>query len=182
MTAIVNKRVNPTWWLTLSAGISLLVVSLFLIAWPNISVKAIILVMSLYWFVDGIFSLIKLFLKATAIHQNWLLLKSIIGILGGLVVVSNLLLGLLAIAFSLIMLALQGIMMGAIGFMQAFKDTSWGAGITATISIIFGLILLSAPMLTQWLLPNIMGLIGLLGCILLLLFAFQLYKKEIEHG
>jgi uncharacterized membrane protein HdeD (DUF308 family) len=64
--------------------------------------------------------------------------------------------------------------MGIIQLVQAFRGGGWGIGILGVISIFFGLILLSSPLLAATILPFLLGLVGIAGGIVAIFMAFQM--------
>ena len=73
----------------------------------------------------------------------------------------------------IIVLAIQGIIMGVIQLVQAFRGDGWGIGILGVISIFFGLVLLASPMMAATALPFVLGLGGIAGGIVAIFMAFQ---------
>ncbi|NJN84082.1 MAG: hypothetical protein HC802_18615 [Caldilineaceae bacterium] len=74
----------------------------------------------------------------------------------------------------IIVIAIQGLIIGAIGIFQAFRGGGWGIGILGVISIIFGLILLGSPLIAAATLPFIIGIFGIVGGIAAIIMAFRM--------
>lgn len=64
--------------------------------------------------------------------------------------------------------------MGVIKLIMAFKGEGWGAGILGVLSIIFGLILLSQPVIGAAALAYVLGIFGIIGGIFAIVIAFKL--------
>ena len=174
MTAAV-QRVSDKWWVLLLQGIAVLILGILLITNTAITVTTLVVFLGIYWLIDGIFSLIQIFTKTSDLHWGWLLARGILGILAGMYVVRHpLWASILVPTILIIILAIQGIIMGVIGLIQAFKGDGWGAGILGAINILFGIILLASPLIAVWILPIVLGIFGIIGGIALIIFAFKM--------
>ena len=128
------------WWLLLMGGILNIIVGILLLTNPVKTALAMAWVLGLYWLVQGIFVLVGMFLDHTA--WGWKLIMGILGILAGIVVMRHPVASAVTIPMILVlMLGIQGMIVGAISLVMAFKGGGWGAGILGGLSIIFGLIL-----------------------------------------
>lgn len=177
MTAstVSEKLEGYPWWLVLVQGIVALLLGILLVVSPQKTTVILIQILGIYWLVDGIFSLVRIFLKSTEIHWGWLLARGILGILAGIIVIQNpLWSGLLVPAVIVILLGIVGIIAGAIGLVQAFKGGGWGAGILGALGFIFGIILILNPVIGAWILPWVVGIWAIIGGIIAIFFAFRL--------
>jgi uncharacterized membrane protein HdeD (DUF308 family) len=166
---------NVPWWLVLIQGIATILIGILLLISPGMTTLILIQFLGIYWLVDGIFSLIRIFIKDSDIAWGWLLVRGILGILAGLVVIQHPLWSTLLIpTFLIIVLAIQGIIGGVIGLFQAFKGGGWGAGILGVLNIVFGIILFASPLLAATILPLVVGIFALLGGILAIIISFRL--------
>ena len=171
------ERVSTNWWLFLLQGIAVLILGILLITNTGITVATLVVFLGIYWLIDGIFSLIRIFVGDTEIHWGWLLARGILGILAGLYVVRHpLWASILVPAILILIIAIQGIIMGVISLIQAFKGGSWGTGILGAVNILFGIILLSSPLMAAWILPLVLGMFGIIGGIGLIIYAFRVRK------
>jgi len=176
MTA-ATERLSNNWWVFLLQGIAVLILGILLITNPAVTVATLVIFLGIYWLIDGIFSLVSIFTKTSNLHWGWLLARGILGILAGIYVVRHpLLASLLVPTVLIIILAVQGLIMGVIGIIQAFKGDGWGTGVLGAINILFGIILLSSPLLAAWILPLVIGIFGIIGGIALIFFAFKVRK------
>lgn len=73
-----------------------------------------------------------------------------------------------------IVMGVQGIVLGVISLIMAFLGRGWGAGILGAISFIFGVILLGSPLLAGATLPFIFGAFALIGGVIAIFQAFRL--------
>jgi len=75
---------------------------------------------------------------------GWKLFMGIIGILAGITVMRHPIASAVAIpALLVLLLGIQGVIVGIISLVMAFKGGGWGAAILGTLSIIFGIILIA---------------------------------------
>ena len=73
-----------------------------------------------------------------------------------------------------IVLGVQGLLVGIVGLIQAFQGAGWGAGILGAVSIIIGLWLLFNIGAATLALPWAIGLLAIVGGIAALVMAFQM--------
>jgi len=175
MSNTIREGISKIWWLVLLRGILVLLFGLFLVTAPGLALAALVLFLGAYWFVHGIFSIIGIFVGASGIHWGWLLLDGIIGILAGIFVVNHPLLSAILIPTTLvIVLAIQGIIMGVINLVQGFKGDGARAVILGIINILFGIILLGRPLVAASVVPIIIGVFAIAGGIVLIILAFRI--------
>mgnify|MGYP000231716245 CR=1 FL=1 len=79
----MTTDIEAEWWLILLGGILNLIVGILLLVNPAKTAIAFAWVLGLYWFVQGIFVLVAMFLDHSA--WGWKLFMGIIGILAGIV-------------------------------------------------------------------------------------------------
>lgn len=123
-------------------GILNLIVGILLLANPVKTTIAFAWVLGLYWFVQGIFILVAMFLDRSA--WGWKLFMGVIGILAGIYVMRHPIASAVALpALLILFLGIQGLIAGVIELVMAFKGGGWGMGIWGALSIVFGVILIS---------------------------------------
>ena len=175
MKNAIREGLAKIWWLVLLRGILVLLLGLLLVTAPGSTLAALALFVGAYWFVHGIFSIIGIFLGASGIHWGWSLLEGIIGILAGLFVVNHpLFSGMLVPTTLVIVLAIQGIIMGIINLVQGFKGDGARAVILGIINILFGIILLGRPLMAAYLLPILFGIFAIAGGIVLIVLSLRI--------
>ena len=162
------------WWLILMGGILNIIVGILLLVNPAKTAIAFAWVLGLYWFVQGIFVLVAMFLDHTA--WGWKLLMGVLGILAGIFVMRHPIASAVAIpAFLVLFLGIQGLITGIISLVMAFKGGGWGAGILGALSILFGIILIAnyANLGTIVALIWIVAILSILGGIVQIFQAFR---------
>jgi uncharacterized membrane protein HdeD (DUF308 family) len=162
------------WWLILMTGVLNLIVGILLLANPGKTAIALAWVLGLYWFVQGIFVLVAMFLDHSA--WGWKLFMGILGILAGIVVMRHPIASALVIPSILILLlGIQGLVMGGISLVLAFRGGGWSAGILGALSILFGIILIMnyANLLTVLTYIWVVAIVAIAGGIVQIVVAFQ---------
>ena len=161
------------WWLVLIQGISALLLGIFLITSPGATTFILVQFLGIYWLVSGIFQLIAMFIDSSA--WGWKLFAGILGILAGIAVLNHPLWSTIMIPSVLvIILGVQGIIVGIVGLVTAFKGGGWGSGVLGALSILFGLVLLFNPLLGAAALPWVLGIFGIVGGITSIIAAFRM--------
>ena len=138
--ALTFETKQYPWWLLLMGGIFNIIIGILLLTNPAKTALAMAWVLGLFWLIQGRFVLVGMFLDHTA--WGWKLFMGILGILAGIAVMRHPVASAVTIPMILVlMLGIQGLIVGAISLVMAFKGGGWGAGILGGLSIIFGLIL-----------------------------------------
>jgi uncharacterized membrane protein HdeD (DUF308 family) len=170
----VDKPAHIPWWLVLLQGVLAVILALFLFANPFATARAIVWVIAWYWLITGVLTLLRLFVDRS--HWGWKVFSGIIGILAGWVLLDagaaerTLLFGWTIV----ILLGVQGIIMGIIQLIEAFRGGGWGPGVIGGLSILFGILLLSNSMAATVVLPWVIGVFMLVGGIFAIIMAFRL--------
>jgi uncharacterized membrane protein HdeD (DUF308 family) len=162
------------WWLILMAGVLNLIVGILLLANPAKTAIALAWVLGLYWFVQGILILVAMFLDHSA--WGWKLFMGILGILAGIVVMRHPIASALVVPSILVLLlGIQGLVMGGISLVLAFRGGGWGAGILGALSMLFGIILILnyANLTTVLTFIWIAAILAIAGGIVQIIVAFQ---------
>ena len=73
-----------------------------------------------------------------------------------------------------IVLGIEGLIIGVVRIIQAFKGEGWGAGILGVLSLFFGVILLANSFVASLALPWVLGIFGIVGGIIAIIAAFKL--------
>ena len=165
------------WWLVLLQGVGAVLIGLLLVTQPGVTLFTLVIFLGVYWLVGGIFDLVGIFLDRT----NWglKLLSGVLGILAGLLVVRNPLWATIALPATLVwLLAIIGIVVGAVGIYRALTGAGWGAGILGAMSVMLGLILVLNPLISIGVLVYVAGFWAILGGIATIAGAFWLRSNS----
>ncbi len=174
-TSAVNQAetAGVPWWLVLIEGIALIIMGFLLISSPGMTTLILVQFIGIYWLIAGIFKIISIFMDSSG--WGWKLVGGILGILAGLIVLQHPLWSPFMVGSVLIiLLGIQGIIVGVVGLIQAFKGAGWGSGILGVVSILFGLLFLFNIWAFTVSLPWTIGILALIGGVLAIVAAFRL--------
>lgn len=171
--AMERGRAGPPWWLVLIEGIALVVLGVLWFASPGMTTLVAVTFLGAYWLVAGIFEIIGIFMDRSM--WGWKLFIGILGIIAGIVVMRHPLWSSAIVGATLvIILGIQGLIIGGVRIYQAFKGAGWGAGILGAVSILFGILLLANVWIAAFSLPWVLGAFALIGGIAAIVMAFRL--------
>ena len=172
-TAIETKQ-SP-WWLILLGGILSIIIGILLLTEPVKTTVLLVVALGIYFIISGVFYLINMFVDHTA--WGWKLFIGILSIIAGILVLRYPLAGTMIIPKLIILiLGIQGIIVGIISLVMAFKGGGWGAGILGVLAIIFGVILVANWYQPAWVaaLIWVTGIFAIIGGIGQIIQAFRL--------
>ena len=150
-----------------------MILGLFLLAKPGMTMVVVVQLVGIYWFVAGIFQIVAIFIDHT--QWGWKLFSGILGIIAGMIIIKHPLWSPIMLTTVLvIVLGIEGIIIGIINLIQAFKGGGWGVGILGALSILFGLILLANVLLATFSVPWVLGVLGIVGGIIAIIYSFRL--------
>lgn len=125
----------------LFGGIISLVFGILLFTQTGAALALIMLLVGLSWFIQGIVTLLAIFIDKEA--WGWNLFGGAIGVAAGLLVLQNPLASTVAVpAVVAILLGIFGVLIGISALIVAFQGEGWGAGIFGAISLVIGLLLM----------------------------------------
>ena len=120
-----SQMAGVPWWLVLIEGVSLIIVGLLMLASPGMSTLILIQFVGIYWLVAGIFKIVSIFIDSA--DWGWKLVGGILGILAGMIVLQHPIWSPLVIGATLIIiLGVQGLIIGVVGLVQAFRGAVTG--------------------------------------------------------
>lgn len=172
-----KSKLPDLWWLLLLEGISTLILGLLLITQPASTSAVIVVFIGVYWLVEGIFAIIRIFTSGGRAHWGWSLAIGITGILAGILVLGHP--GLSSVILSttlVIIIAAQGILMGILDIVRGAEGDGAGAIVLGILSILIGVWLLLNPLASAIAVPIMLGIFALIDGALLTYFAFRLRK------
>jgi uncharacterized membrane protein HdeD (DUF308 family) len=171
-----SERMSVPWWLVLLEGIAAVIIGILLLTAPGIPMFALVQIIGFFWLLSGIFRIVSIFVESS--QWGWKLLAGIVGVLAGLVVLQHpVWSAVLLPAVYVIILGVQGIILGGAGLVMAFRGGGWGTGVLGVLSILLGLVLLLNPLFIGIaVLPFVLGAFALLGGILAIVAAFAMRR------
>jgi uncharacterized membrane protein HdeD (DUF308 family) len=171
--AVTGQKNQLPWWLVLIEGILAILVGAMLLAWPAKAFTTLVFFIGIWWFIDGIFDIVSLFIDRT--NWGWKLFMGIIGIIAGLFLIQAPLQGALVLAPTIvIMIGVMGLLYGVMGLINAFRGAGWGAGIIGVISILLGIYLLANIWVSALAIPWVFGIFAIAGGIFAIVLAFRM--------
>jgi uncharacterized membrane protein HdeD (DUF308 family) len=175
-----SEGMSVPWWVVLLEGIAAVIIGILLLTAPGIPMFALIQIIGFFWLIGGIFRTVSIFVDSSS--WGWKLLGGVVGILAGLVILQHpLWSSLLLPAVYVVVLGIQGIILGGASLVMAFTGGGWGTGVLGVLSILLGLVLLVNPLFIGIaVLPFVLGAVALLGGILAIVAAFMMRKGSAE--
>lgn len=165
------------WWHLLLEGIIALIIGLLLVSFPGETTVVLAQLLGLYWLVTGILSLVSLFVDRS--QWGWKLFAGILGILAGIVVVRHPLWSAFLVPFTIvIILGVQAIIQGIVELILAFQGGGWSAALLGVINIIFGIFILSAPLIATAVFPVVLGIVAIILGLLAIFGSFRAREQE----
>ncbi|MBX3437194.1 MAG: HdeD family acid-resistance protein [Planctomycetaceae bacterium] len=169
----IVECVSRLWWLMLLRGILLIIVGVCAFAQPGITLLAFTKVLGAFEIVDGVFALIA-GVFGWAESRIWEIVRGLLGIgIGVFVLAHPLLVGAIAATIIVLFIAFQSIAGGVLEIIVAIRERKELTGegwliLSGVFSIIFGIILLSAPFASSLILIQVLGAFAVFfGCLLI---------------
>jgi uncharacterized membrane protein HdeD (DUF308 family) len=175
----LSQILAESWWAVGLRGVLGIIFGLICLVDTDVAILSIVLVFSAYMLVDGVLAIISAF-KAARNGERWglLILEGLVDIAAG--VVAFLWPGLTAITFALI-IAIWAIVSGVLMLMSAFTlhidHGRWWLALGGLASIVFGALVLMAPVVGAVVLTWWIGAYALVFGVFLLILAFQLHHR-----
>jgi len=171
--AVQQEKHNIPWWVVLLQGIAAVILGLLLLAKPGMTMVVVVQLIGIYWFVSGLFQIVAIFIDHT--QWGWKLFSGILGIIAGMIIIKHPLWSpIMLTSVLIIVLGIEGLIIGVINLIQAFKGGGWGVGILGALSILFGLVLLANVLLAAFSVPWFLGVLGIVGGIIAIIYSFRL--------
>jgi uncharacterized membrane protein HdeD (DUF308 family) len=123
-TQYKSDKATVPWWLVLIQGIAAIIIGIFLLISPVTTTAVIIQFLGFYWLISGIFSIISIFIDHSM--WGWKLFAGVLGIIAGMLIIQHPLWSTLLVPATLIIvLGVEGLIIGAINLFQAFRGGGW---------------------------------------------------------
>ena len=155
-------------------GLAGIILGFFLITEPAATIAALATVLGFYWLIQGVLSLVQVFVDRS-IPWIWSLLSGIVGIIAGLFVLRHPLIAALTVpTVIVIVLGIQGLIIGVLEFISGFRGGGFGSFLLGAINLLVGLLLLSSPIAAALAVPIVFGVLLLIQGVGLIFMAFRL--------
>ncbi len=156
-TALTMGTFLFPWWVLLLWGILTLLLGFMFLSTPGMTTELLITFMGAFWLVGGLFSIASVFVDRT--NMGWKIFLAVINIIAGFLILAYPFYSTVFIlAFFIIFIGFYACFIGCSYFFQAFRTKDWGNGVLGIISLIFGILILTYPLISAGLLPFIAGI------------------------
>jgi uncharacterized membrane protein HdeD (DUF308 family) len=164
---------SKIWWIFLLQGIAGVALGLLLVTEPGATTLAIVTFLGFYWLIMGIFALVRCFVDQS-VPWIWSLLVAIVGILAGLSVIKHPLLAAIGVPTAIVVvIAIQGLFMGGLEIISAFRGAGIGSFILGAIYVLMSILLLAKPVAAAIAVPLVFGVILLVQGAALIVLALR---------
>lgn len=174
-----TRLFSDIWWLVLLRGIFLVVLGIVFLTSPAASLTLVIWFLGVYWFIDGIVTLVKsLTGRKTNKNWGWGIFVGIISIIAGLVVFSHpAASALLTSTFLLYFLGFAAMISGISSIVTGISlrkkiSNEWSMVLGGVISFLFGLFLVGSPLVALLVFIYTLGIVAIIGGIMFVVDAF----------
>lgn len=181
----MSALLAQNWWAVALRGVAAILFGLCAFFFTGPTLLALVYVFAGYCLADGVFGFIAA-LRAARRHERWglLVLGAVLDILAA--VVAILTPGIAIVAF-LLLVSAWAIVTGVLGLISAFKlrldHGRWWMALGSILSIVFGVLLLAAPLVGAVVLTLWLGAWAFVFGITLLVLAFRLrpHRDDWHH-
>jgi uncharacterized membrane protein HdeD (DUF308 family) len=167
------------WWAFVARGVLAILFGIIAFVTPGVTMLSLVLVFAAYAVADGIFAIVGA-VRAAKAGERWslLALEGVVGIIAGVAAVA--MPGLTVVVF-VTLIAAWALITGGFMLAAAFRvDTDhgrWWLALGAVASIVYGALLVIAPMTGALVLTWWIGAYALVFGVSMLIFAFRLRAK-----
>lgn len=183
LEATLEADLCRNWWAVLLRGVVAVLFGIVAIGMPGPTMLSLLLIFAAYMLVDGVLALIAA-VRAARRSDRWgaLALEGVVDILTGVIAFAWP--GPTLIAFVLLVAA-WALITGAVMIYSAFKlapdHGRWWMVLGGAVSLLYGVVLIVAPMIGAVVLTWWIGLYALSFGVFLVILAMRLRAKQPEH-
>lgn len=164
---------NVPWWLVLLEGIAAIILGILLITNTGRTTVVLIQLLGIYWLIKGIFSIVAIFIDSS--QWGWKLFIGILGIAAGILVIGSPIWSTAIVTMTLVLvLGINGIIIGIVEIIQAFQGGGLGIGLLGLLSIILGTLLIVHRWSAAAALPWALAILLLIGGVVAIVAAFRM--------
>ena len=169
----LQPQQSSIWWVFLLQGLAGIILGLMLLTEPGATMVALTTLLGFYWLIMGVLALVQVFVDRST-PWIWSLLSGIVGILAGLFVLRHPLIAAQTVPTILvIILGVQGLVMGVIEIIGGFKGGGVGSFVLGAVNVLVGLLLLGSPVAAALAVPFVFGVLLLIQGVASIVLAFR---------
>lgn len=178
-SAAALQSIASLWWIPIVRGVLLIALGGYALLTPGLTLVTYATVLGVFAVLDGVLGIIAGAMGWVA-SRWWALLRGVIGVLIGLFVLAHpALVGTVGIVTIVLLLAIQSIAVGVLEIVTAIRERNeiegeWWHVLGGLLSIVFGGILLSRPLLSGALLIQVLGVFAIIAGVALIVAGFKL--------
>jgi len=164
---------NVPWWLVLLEGLAAIVLGALLITNTGRTTVVLIQLLGVYWLIKGMFSIIAIFIDSS--QWGWKLLIGILSIVAGMLVIGSPIWSTAIVTVTLVLvLGINGVIIGLVQIIQAFQGGGLGTGILGVLSVILGFLLIIHRYSAAAAVPYALAIFLLIGGVVAIVAAFRM--------
>ncbi|WP_250563062.1 HdeD family acid-resistance protein [Sphaerisporangium fuscum] len=178
----LRQEVGRHWWVLAIRGVVAIVFGVLALAWPLITLLALVVLFGAWAIVSGIFTLIGAFRGAhSAEFRAWMIVSGVLGIVAGLIAWAWP--GITALAL-LMLIAAYAVIIGAVEIIATVRrhragETDWMYLASGVLAVIFGILLFIWPAKGALAVTWLIGVFAIVYGVSLLVLAYRV--REIAH-
>ena len=178
--ALILPVLAKYWWLLLLRGIAAIMFGILAFAWPGITLVTMVLFWGAFMLIDGVLALLNAIMGHDKGSRWWLALIGVAGIAAGILVFAQ---PGVAIVVLLMFIAAWSIVLGVFQIIGAIRlrkeiDNEWMLIVGGVLSVLFGAVLVIAPLAGILALVWVIGVYAIVFGILMVMEAFKLKKLQ----
>lgn len=174
----MRDPLTTTWWVLLIRGVLAILFGILALAWPGITILALVILFGAYAIVNGIFTLIGAFCGTSGQSRGWLIFSGIISVIAG--IVAFVWPGITTLAL-LLVIAAWFVVTGVFEVIAAIAlrkeiDGEWVMILSGVLSVVFGALLFIWPASGALALTWLIGVFAIIFGIAMVFLAFRVKK------
>jgi uncharacterized membrane protein HdeD (DUF308 family) len=180
---LLQQVSSGIWGFVLLRGIALLILGVLLLYKPGITVLLLVQFLGAYFFVDGIFTVVKSIIGREFIEGwGWGVFVGILEVVGGIIVFARpIASAVLTVGFLVYFIAFFAMFFGFLGIITGIRlrkeiKGEWSMILGGLIAVIFGILLILNPEASTSTFIIIKGVFAVIGGVALIFHAFKLRK------
>ncbi|HUO87620.1 MAG TPA: HdeD family acid-resistance protein [Rhizomicrobium sp.] len=171
------------WWAFVARGLIAILFALIAFFLPGVTMLSLVLIFAAYAIVDGVFAITSAVRAARQGERwTWLVVEGVVDIIAGAVAIT---MPWLTVFVSVVLIAawalITGVLMLIAAFQVAAEHGRWWLVLGGAASLVYGALLITAPMIGAVVLTWWIGVYALVFGISMLVFAFRL-RSRLKEG